>query len=158
MADRRRGPVPRDRRPRSESGRVKVARRRKSNLRRRDAHAIHQRKVEAAQLANYYSWKTYADDQIGLMDYLGIDNVMVMGFRIGGPFVWNLLKRAPDRIVAAVLAQPSGSRPEMRRPRGAGARDTAGLARPCMLDGLRWSFARTRCESGRAAGARAVGS
>jgi dienelactone hydrolase len=39
---------------------------------------------------------------------------MVMGFCIGGPFIWNLLKRAPDRIVAAVLAQPSGSRPEMR--------------------------------------------
>ncbi len=37
-----------------------------------------------------------------------------MGFCIGGPFIWNLLKRAPDRIVAAVLAQPSGSRPEMR--------------------------------------------
>jgi dienelactone hydrolase len=39
---------------------------------------------------------------------------MVMGFCIGGPFVWNLLKRAPDRVVVAVLAQPSGSRPEMR--------------------------------------------
>jgi dienelactone hydrolase len=37
-----------------------------------------------------------------------------MGFCIGGPFIWNLLKRAPGRIVAAVLAQPSGSRPEMR--------------------------------------------
>jgi len=36
-----------------------------------------------------------------------------MGFCIGGPFIWNLLKRAPDRIVAAVLAQPSGFRPEM---------------------------------------------
>src|SRR5215471_11310383 len=31
-----------------------------------------------------------------------------------GPFIWNLLKRAPNRIVAAVLAQPSGSRPEQR--------------------------------------------
>jgi pimeloyl-ACP methyl ester carboxylesterase len=39
---------------------------------------------------------------------------MVMGFCIGGPFIWNLLERAPDRVVAAVLAQPSGSRPEMR--------------------------------------------
>jgi len=38
----------------------------------------------------------------------------VLGFCIGGPMIWNLLKRAPDRIVAAVLAQPSGSRPEMR--------------------------------------------
>jgi len=28
--------------------------------------------------------------------------------------IWNLIKRAPDRIVAGVLAQPSGSRPEMR--------------------------------------------
>ena len=39
---------------------------------------------------------------------------MVLGFCIGGPLIWNLLKRAPDRVVAAVLAQPSGSRPEMR--------------------------------------------
>jgi pimeloyl-ACP methyl ester carboxylesterase len=59
-------------------------------------------------------WDAYADDQIGVMDHLGIDKFMVMGFCIGGPFIWNLLKRAPDRIVAAVLAQPSGSRPEMR--------------------------------------------
>jgi len=59
-------------------------------------------------------WDAYTDDQIGLMDYLRIDRFMVMGFCIGGPFIWNLLKRAPDRIVAAVLAQPSGSRPEMR--------------------------------------------
>ena len=46
------------------------------------------------------------------MDHLGIDKFMVMGFCIGGPLIWNLLKRAPNRIVAAVLAQPSGSRPE----------------------------------------------
>ena len=38
---------------------------------------------------------------------------MVIGFCIGGPFIWNLLKRAPHRVVAAVLAQPSGFRPEM---------------------------------------------
>jgi pimeloyl-ACP methyl ester carboxylesterase len=59
-------------------------------------------------------WDAYTDDHIGLMDHLRIDKFMVMGFCIGGPFIWNLLKRAPDRIVAAVLAQPSGSRPEMR--------------------------------------------
>ena len=59
-------------------------------------------------------WDAYTDDQLGLLDHLGIDKFMVMGFCIGGPFIWNLLKRAPDRIVAAVLAQPSGSRPEMR--------------------------------------------
>jgi pimeloyl-ACP methyl ester carboxylesterase len=59
-------------------------------------------------------WDSYTDDHLGLMDHLGIDKFMVLGFCIGGPFIWNLLRRAPDRIVAAVLAQPSGSRPEMR--------------------------------------------
>ena len=59
-------------------------------------------------------WDAHTDDQLGLMDHLRIDKFMVMGFCIGGPFIWNLLKRAPSRIVAAVLAQPSGSRPEMR--------------------------------------------
>ena len=59
-------------------------------------------------------WDAYTDDQIGLMDHLGIDRFMVLGFCIGGPFIWNLLERAPNRVVAAVLAQPSGSRPEAR--------------------------------------------
>jgi pimeloyl-ACP methyl ester carboxylesterase len=59
-------------------------------------------------------WDSYTDDHIGLMDHLGIGKFMVMGFCIGGPFIWNLLNRAPDRVAAAVLAQPSGSRPEAR--------------------------------------------
>ena len=59
-------------------------------------------------------WDSYTDDHLGLMDHLKIDKFMVMGFCIGGPLVWNLLRRAPDRVVAAVLAQPSGSRPESR--------------------------------------------
>jgi pimeloyl-ACP methyl ester carboxylesterase len=58
-------------------------------------------------------WDAYTDDHLGVMDHLGIDKFMVMGFCIGGPFIWNLLKRAPNRVVAAVLAQPSGWRPEM---------------------------------------------
>src|SRR6266705_1869958 len=65
-------------------------------------------------------WESYADDQLGLMDHLGIDKFMVMGFCIGGPFIWSLLKRAPNRVVAAVLAQPVGWRPEMRDPKYAG--------------------------------------
>jgi pimeloyl-ACP methyl ester carboxylesterase len=59
-------------------------------------------------------WDSHTDDHLGLMDHLGIDKFMVMGFCIGGPFIWNLLKRAQNRIAAAVLAQPSGSRPELR--------------------------------------------
>lgn len=58
-------------------------------------------------------WDSYTDDHLGLMDHLGIRNFLVMGFCIGGPFIWNLLRRASDRVAAAVLAQPSGFRPEM---------------------------------------------
>jgi pimeloyl-ACP methyl ester carboxylesterase len=58
-------------------------------------------------------WDAYTDDQLGLMDHLCIGAFMVLGYCIGGPFIWNLLRRAPERIVAAVLAQPSGFRPEM---------------------------------------------
>jgi pimeloyl-ACP methyl ester carboxylesterase len=57
-------------------------------------------------------WDAYADDHLAVMDHLGIKRFMVMGFCIGGPFIWNLLKRAPDRIVAAVISQPSGVRKE----------------------------------------------
>src|SRR5207244_1430754 len=58
-------------------------------------------------------WDSYTDDHLGLMDHLGIDKFMVMGFCIGGPFIWNLMKRAPNRVVAGVPAQPVGFRPEM---------------------------------------------
>jgi pimeloyl-ACP methyl ester carboxylesterase len=58
-------------------------------------------------------WDAYTDDHLGLMDHLGIKEFMVLGFCIGGPFIWNLLRRASDRVVTAVLAQPSGFRPEM---------------------------------------------
>jgi hypothetical protein len=47
------------------------------------------------------------------MDHLGIRKFMVLGYCIGGPSIWNLLRRAPERVVAAVLAQPSGHRPEL---------------------------------------------
>ena len=59
-------------------------------------------------------WDSHTDDQLALMDHLGCNKFMVLGFCIGGPLIWNLLKRAGDRVVAAVLAMPSGSRPEMR--------------------------------------------
>ena len=58
-------------------------------------------------------WDAYADDHLGLMDHLGISEFLVMGFCIGGPFIWNLLQRAPDRLVAAVASQPSGWRKEL---------------------------------------------
>jgi pimeloyl-ACP methyl ester carboxylesterase len=59
------------------------------------------------------AWDAFTDDHIGLMDHLGIQKFMVLGFCIGAPFIWNLLQRAGDRVVAAVPAQPSGWRPEL---------------------------------------------
>ena len=57
-------------------------------------------------------WDAYSDDQLGLMDHLGIREFLVMGFCIGGPMIHNLLKLAEDRVVAAALMQPSGFSPE----------------------------------------------
>src|ERR671919_1633001 len=57
-------------------------------------------------------WDGYSDDQLGLMSYLGCEQFLVLGCCIGGPFLWNLIQRAPERVVAAVMCQPSGFRPE----------------------------------------------
>jgi len=53
-------------------------------------------------------WDAYSDDQLGLMDHLGIREFLVMGFCIGGPMIHNLLRLAQDRVVAAAMMQPSG--------------------------------------------------
>lgn len=57
-------------------------------------------------------WDAFVDDMIELMNHLEIDKFLVMGFCIGGPLIWKLLQREPDRVVAAVLSQPSGIPPE----------------------------------------------
>ena len=57
-------------------------------------------------------WDAYSDDQLGLMDHLGIREFLVMGFCIGGPMIHNLLKLAKDRVVAAAMMKPSGFSPE----------------------------------------------
>src|SRR5881398_698463 len=41
-------------------------------------------------------WDAYTDDQLGVMDHLGIREFMVMGFCIGGPMIHNLIRRAPE--------------------------------------------------------------
>src|SRR2546425_1499301 len=61
-------------------------------------------------------WDAYTDDQLGLMDHLGVGEFMVMGFCIGGPMIHNLIKRAPQRIVAAAVMQTSGFKPGMAHP------------------------------------------
>jgi pimeloyl-ACP methyl ester carboxylesterase len=57
-------------------------------------------------------WGAFADDQLGLMDHLGIRQFFFFGNCIGGSFALKLMERAPDRIVAGVLSQPIGHRPE----------------------------------------------
>jgi pimeloyl-ACP methyl ester carboxylesterase len=57
-------------------------------------------------------WDAFATDQLGLMDHLGIREFFFLGCCIGGPFVMKMMEKAPDRIVAGVLCQPVGHRPE----------------------------------------------
>jgi pimeloyl-ACP methyl ester carboxylesterase len=57
-------------------------------------------------------WGAFADDQLGLMDHLGIRQFFFFGNCIGGSFALKLMERAPERIVVGVLSQPIGHRPE----------------------------------------------
>src|SRR5882762_7626322 len=57
-------------------------------------------------------WDAFADDQLGVMDHLGIRQFAFFGNCIGGPFAMKLMERAPQRVVAALLSQPVGHRPE----------------------------------------------
>src|SRR5215468_3108281 len=57
-------------------------------------------------------WQAFADDQLGLMDHLGIRQFFFFGNCIGGSYALKLMERAPERILAGVLSQPIGHRPE----------------------------------------------
>jgi pimeloyl-ACP methyl ester carboxylesterase len=56
-------------------------------------------------------WGAFADDQLGVMDHLGISRFFFFGNCIGGPFAMKLMERAPQRVVAAILSQPVGHNP-----------------------------------------------
>lgn len=56
-------------------------------------------------------WNSFADDQLGLMDHLGIDKFAYMGYCIGGCFAGKLIERAPERVVTAVFCQTVGHMP-----------------------------------------------
>ncbi len=57
-------------------------------------------------------WGGFADDQLGLMDHLGIGEFAFMGYCIGGCFAGKLIERAPERVVAAVFCQTVGHLPD----------------------------------------------
>jgi pimeloyl-ACP methyl ester carboxylesterase len=56
-------------------------------------------------------WGAFADDQLGVMDHLGINKFCFFGNCIGGPFAMKLMERAPQRVTAAILSQPVGHNP-----------------------------------------------
>jgi pimeloyl-ACP methyl ester carboxylesterase len=60
-------------------------------------------------------WDACADDQLSVMDHLGIAQFLVMRC-IGGPFICKLLRRAPGRLVAAVLGSAERFAPGSTRP------------------------------------------
>jgi pimeloyl-ACP methyl ester carboxylesterase len=57
-------------------------------------------------------WGAFADDQLAVMDHLGIQKFMFICYCIGGPFGLKLIQRAPNRVVAAVFCQPVGHHPQ----------------------------------------------
>ena len=71
-------------------------------------------------------WGAFANDQLGLMDHLGIREFFFMGYCIGGPFAMKLIERATERVLAAVLCQPVGHRQETPDAMYNSGRDTWG--------------------------------
>ena len=61
-----------------------------------------------APIAADDSWPDYRQDQLGLMDHLGIERFLVQGMCIGCAYGLSLAEAAPERVAAAVLMQPIG--------------------------------------------------
>jgi pimeloyl-ACP methyl ester carboxylesterase len=61
-----------------------------------------------APLTAHDGWDSYTADHLAVLDHLRIDRCHLYGQCIGGSFILNLIKRHPERVQAAVLAQPIG--------------------------------------------------
>lgn len=66
-----------------------------------------------------YSIARYAEDLVAVLDVLGIREATVCGLSMGGYIVFELLRRAPDRVRAVILAntKAEADSPEARRGR-----------------------------------------
>jgi pimeloyl-ACP methyl ester carboxylesterase len=53
-------------------------------------------------------WHTYTEDQVALLDHLGVSQTHAMGGCIGSSYALALCARAPGRVTAAVLQNPIG--------------------------------------------------
>ena len=57
-------------------------------------------------------WNTMRDDQLAVLDHLGVERCHVVGMCIGGPYIAGLLRAAPERFASAVMLQPVGIEPD----------------------------------------------
>lgn len=53
-------------------------------------------------------WQVYTEDQLALLDHLGVGRFHVAGMCIGGSYCMGLIQAAPQRVASAVLFQPIG--------------------------------------------------
>jgi pimeloyl-ACP methyl ester carboxylesterase len=53
-------------------------------------------------------WAAYVEDQVALLDHMGIERCHLLGGCIGAAFALRLIAMAPARVCAAVLQQPIG--------------------------------------------------
>lgn len=87
-------------------------------------------------------WHTMLEDQLALLDHLGVERCHYVGMCIGGSYGLGLLKAAPERFASAVLLQPIGVNGD-NRAKFQGMFDgwaTAQDASPEALRGLRASL------------------
>lgn len=61
-----------------------------------------------APIAATDSWNVYTDDQLKLLDHLGVDRFHVAGMCIGGSYIMGLIDSAPERVASAVVFQTIG--------------------------------------------------
>src|SRR6266852_5667254 len=63
---------------------------------------------QSAPITARDNWDSYTADHVAVLDHLRIDRCHLYGQCIGGSFIINMLKHHPERVAAAVLAQPIG--------------------------------------------------
>ena len=73
-----------------------------------DRNGSAQRRRVIWPIESDHDWDTYTQDQLALMTHLGFERFAVAGMCIGGPYIMNLLKLAPQRVVASAVMQTIG--------------------------------------------------
>ena len=61
-----------------------------------------------APISGQDGWHTYTEDQLALLDHLGVHEFHVAGMCIGGPYCMGLIEAAPERVASAVVFQTIG--------------------------------------------------